>query len=77
MHANKDAKKEVATSKAHTMDEVYKEFQTPEGERKIYKIEKARAKSTKDFTQIRQIKERLYGNIIKSLNGGKVIMVNG
>ena len=53
--ANKEAKKEVARSKA--MDEVYKELETPEGERNIYRIAKARDKSAKDFTQIRQIKD--------------------
>ena len=51
--ANKEAKKEVARSKAHAMDEVYKELETPEGERKIYTIAKARDKSAKDFTQIK------------------------
>ena len=55
--ANKGAKKEVARSKAHAMDEVNKELETPEGERKIYRIAKARDKSAKDFTQIRQIKD--------------------
>ena len=55
--ANKEAKKEVARSKAPSMDEVYKELETPEGERKIYRIAKARDKSAKDFTQIRQIKD--------------------
>ena len=55
--ANKEAKKEVARSKAHAMDEVYKELETPEGERKIYRIAKALDKSAKDFTQIRQIKD--------------------
>ena len=55
--ANKEAKKEVASSKAHAMDEVYKELETPEGERNIYRIAKARDKSAKDFTQIRQIKD--------------------
>ena len=39
------------------MDEVYKELETPEGERKIYRIAKARDKSANDFTQIRQIKD--------------------
>ena len=39
------------------MDEVYKELETPEGERKIYRIAKARQKSAKVFTQIRQIKD--------------------
>lgn len=55
--ANKEAKKEVARSKTQAMDEVYGELGTPEGERKIYRIAKARDKSTKDFTQIRQIKD--------------------
>ena len=55
--ANKEAKKEVARSKAHAMDEVYKELETPEGERNIYRIAKARDKSAKDFTQIRQSKD--------------------
>ena len=36
---------------------MYKELETPEGERKIYRIAKARDKSAKDFTQIRQIKD--------------------
>ena len=45
MQANKAAKKEVAISKAHALDEVHKELETPEGERKIYRIAKARAKS--------------------------------
>ena len=39
------------------MNEVYKEMEVQEGERKIYRIAKARDKSTKDFTQIRQIKD--------------------
>ena len=39
------------------MDEVYKELETPEGERKIYRIAKARDKSAKDVTQIRQIND--------------------
>ena len=32
-------------------------METPEGERKIYRIPKVRDKSTKDFTQIGQIKD--------------------
>ena len=54
---NKEAKKDVARSKAHAMDEVYKELETPEGERKIYRIARARDESAKDFTQIRQIND--------------------
>ena len=43
--ANKAEKEEVAISKAHAMDEVYKELETPDGERKNYRIAKARDKS--------------------------------
>ena len=39
--ANKEAKKEVARSKAHAMDDI-QGVGTPEGERKIYRIAKAR-----------------------------------
>ena len=39
------------------MDQVYRELETPEAERNIYRIAKARDKSAKDFTQIRQIKD--------------------
>ena len=38
---------------------VYKDLETPEAERKIYRIAKARDKSAKDFTQITQIKDDL------------------
>ena len=55
--ANNEAKKEVARSKAQAMDEVYKELETPEGERKIYRIAKVRDKSAKHFSQIRHIKD--------------------
>ena len=50
--ANTEAKKVVARSKAHAMDDVYKELETPEGERNIHRIAKARDKSAKYFTQI-------------------------
>ena len=63
------------------MDEVYKEVETPEGERKLYRIAKARDKFAKDFTQIRQIKDEQgvviceHDTIIKRWKGyyGKLI----
>ena len=58
---------------------MYQELETQEGERKIHRIAKARDKSAKDFTQIRQIKDEqgvVLWKMIKSLNGGKVIMVS-
>ena len=42
--ANKAAKKAVATNKALAMNELYEELETPEGERKIFRIAKARDK---------------------------------
>ena len=39
------------------MNEIYEELETPEGEKKIYRIAKARNKATKDFTHIKQIKD--------------------
>ena len=55
--ANKAAKKEVARSKAHAMDDIYKELETTEGEGQIYRIAKSRNKVTNDFTQIIQLKD--------------------
>ncbi len=52
--ANKRAKKAVAKAKAGVMEELYKEPETPEGEKKIYRIAKARDKATKDFTHIKK-----------------------
>ena len=53
----KDAKKTVAQAKAQALNEIYEELETPEGEKKIYRIAKARNKATKDFTHIKQIKD--------------------
>ena len=39
------------------MDGLYEELETPEGERKIFRIAKARDRATKDYTQIKQIKD--------------------
>ena len=50
--ANKAAKKAVATNKALAMNELYEELETPEGERKIFRIAKARDKASKDFSPI-------------------------
>uniref|UniRef100_A0A8D8SH78 Craniofacial development protein 2 n=2 Tax=Cacopsylla melanoneura TaxID=428564 RepID=A0A8D8SH78_9HEMI len=54
----KIAKKEVAISKAAAMDEVYKELETREGEKKLHKIAKTRDRATKDFTHIKNIKDK-------------------
>ncbi len=61
--AKKEAKREVARAKAQAMNEVYEELETPEGEKKIYRIAKARNKATKDLTHIKQVKDQ-HGRVL-------------
>ena len=65
--ANKAAKKAVATTKALAMNELYEELETPEGERKIFRIAKARDKATKDFSHMKQIKNE-HGVVLRDLD---------
>ena len=65
--ANKAAKKAVATNKALAMNELYEELETPEGERKIFRIAKARDKASKDFSHMKQIKNE-HGVILRDLD---------
>ena len=55
--AKKEASRAVAKAKAETLNEVYEELETPEGEKKILRIAKARDAASKDLSQIRQIKD--------------------
>ena len=55
--AKKEARRAVAKAKAETWNEVYEELETPEGEKKILRIAKARDTASKDLTQIRQVKD--------------------
>ena len=65
--ANKAAKKAVATTKALAMNELYEELETPEGERKIFRIAMARDKATKDFSHMKQIKNE-HGVVLRDLD---------
>ena len=65
--ANKAAKKALATTKALAMNELYEELETPEGERKIFRIAKARDKATKDLSHMKQIKNE-HGVVLRDLN---------
>ena len=49
------------------MDELYEELETPEVERKIFRIAKARDKATKDFTHMKQIKNE-HGVVLRDLD---------
>lgn len=46
----------MPSAKICALDDIYPKLETPEGE-KIYKIEKARDKATKDLTHLKQIKD--------------------
>ena len=61
---NKEVKKVVAQAKAKAYQGVYEELETKEGLSKMLKMSKARNKSTKDITHIKQIKDR-NGTVIK------------
>ena len=52
----KKAKRAVAAAKNRTWDELYTELETPEGEKKLFKIAKKRDKASKALTQIKQMK---------------------
>ena len=66
--ANKAAKKAVATNKALAMNELYEELETlGGGERKIFRIAKARDKASKDFSHMKQIKNE-HGVILRDLD---------
>ena len=65
--ANKVAKKAVATTKALAMNELYEELETPEDERKIFRIAKARDKATKDLSHMKQIKNE-HGVVLRELD---------
>ncbi|XP_068234288.1 MAP7 domain-containing protein 2-like [Palaemon carinicauda] len=55
--AKKEARRAVAKAKAEPSNEVYEKMETPEREKKILRIAKARDAASKDLTQIRQIKD--------------------
>ena len=52
------------------MNELYEELETPDGERKIYRIAKAQYKMTKDFTKNNQIKDdqRVFDKLLNEEN---------
>ena len=55
----------MAEAKAKTFDNIYKELDTREGQKKIFKIVKACNKATKDFKHIKQIKDD-EGNVLRN-----------
>ncbi|KAI5720850.1 hypothetical protein M8J77_012470 [Diaphorina citri] len=63
--ANKETKRVVARAKARELNDLYDELDTPEGERNIYRIAKSREKAKKDFTHIKEVKDK-DGKVLKS-----------
>ncbi|KAI5751674.1 hypothetical protein M8J77_009797 [Diaphorina citri] len=62
----------MAIAKAKELEEVYRELETPEGEKKIYRIAKARDLASKDLTHIRQVKNGDgFGLVLRDKNAVK------
>ena len=63
------------------MNELYEELETPEGERNIFRIAKARDKAVKDFSHMKQIKNE-YGVVLRDLDmiigrwNGRAILIS-
>ncbi|KAK4299957.1 hypothetical protein Pmani_027812 [Petrolisthes manimaculis] len=55
--ANKAAKKAVAIATAEAREDAYEELETMDGQKKIFRIAKARDRQTKDHTHIRHMKD--------------------
>ena len=55
--AKKEAKRTEAVAKDRAWKELFGELETPEGEKKLFKLAKKRDKASKDLTQIKQIKD--------------------
>ena len=64
--ANKAAQRAVATTDVLAMNELYEELETPEGERRIFRIAKVRDKATKDFSRMKHIKND-HGVVLRDL----------
>ena len=65
--ANKAAKKAVAVARAKASEEMYEELETIEGQKKVYRIAKARDRKSKDFTHIKHMKDER-GNVLYNDN---------
>ena len=57
MHLKKE-KEAIAKSKAIAIDELYEKLETAEDQNSIHSIAKSRDKFSKDFTHIREIKDK-------------------
>ena len=55
---NKVVKRKVTQAKARSYEEMYDELGTKEGLNKMMKLSKARNKSTKDVTHVKQIRDQ-------------------
>ena len=55
--AKREAKRTVAIAKDQAWNELFGEMETPEGEKKLFKLAKKRDKASKDLTQIKQMKD--------------------
>ena len=55
--ANKAAKKAVVVAKCGAYDRLYRKLETKEGEKEVFKLARARERSTRDLGVVRCIKD--------------------
>ena len=53
-----EAKRAVAQAKARAREDMYDKLETREGEKRIFALAREREKSTKNFTHIKQVKNK-------------------
>ena len=53
-----EAKRAVAQAKARAREDMYDKLETREGEKSIFALAREREKSTKNFTHIKQVKNK-------------------
>ena len=56
--AIKGAKRAVAQAKARAREDMYDKLETREGEKRIFALAREKEKSTKNFTHIKQVKNK-------------------
>ena len=61
--AKKEARRSVAEAKEQVTMEWHEEMETPEGEKRVYKVEKQRERARRDIPTMKVIKDR-EGNIL-------------
>jgi hypothetical protein len=63
--ARRNAKKTVSEARGQVYTELYRKLDTKEGENNIYNMAKLRERKTKDFSQVKYIKDKADRLLVK------------